>query len=81
MERKGFGDMDTFETIVAVVLIGTVSEMYRTRLKARNLRTEDRKQIAQLVQQVRDFEERLANMESLVVEQEKHAEFDRALHE
>ena len=72
--------MGVFEMVVAIVLIGTVSEMYRARLKTRGSQAEDRERIAQLSERLRRIEERLENLEALVVEQEKHADFDRALH-
>jgi len=73
--------MGVFEMVVAIVLIGTVSDMYRARLKARSSRAEDRERLSQLAGRLEALEQRLINVESLVVEQEKHAEFDRALNE
>lgn len=65
--------------IVAVVLIVCITGAYTETRKARTLNDEDREQLADLSERLKRIEERLANLESIVLEREKVKSFDDAL--
>ncbi len=65
--------MSFWTAIVIIVAIGTVSEIYRSRLKANAEKAEDAFQ--KLTQRMASLEERMANLETIVLEQEKRRKF------
>ena len=65
--------MSFWTAIVIIVAIGTISEIYRARLKANAEKTEASFQ--KLIQRMASLEERMANVETIVLEQEKSRKF------
>lgn len=65
--------MSFWTAIVIIVAIGTLSEIYRSRLKANAVKTEESYQ--KLVQRMASLEERMANVETIVLEKEKSRKF------
>ena len=65
--------MSFWTAIVVIVAIGTVSEIYRSRLKANSLKTEE--SYKKLTQRMVGLEERMANLETIVLEREKTRKF------
>ena len=65
--------MSFWTAIVIIVAIGTISEIYRSRLKANAVKTEESYQ--KLVQRMVSLEERMANLETIVLETEKSRKF------
>ena len=57
--------------IVAIVALGVISEMYKARLKANRPNAKDSEQISELVRSVDRLEERMANVETIILDQEK----------
>lgn len=66
--------MSFWTAIVVIVAIGAISEIYRSRLKTGSKEIE--KFLEQLTQRVTRIEERMANMETIVLEKEKERKFD-----
>lgn len=71
--------MGLWEAIVLIVFIGVVSEMYRARLKSRSTTAEQADQLGELNARLARLEERMANVESIVLESEKKRAFDARL--
>ena len=71
--------MNLWTMIVCVVALGIVSEMYRARLKAGNRSKEDRRSLDEIFVRFERFEERLANVESVLLDHEKERRFDQSL--
>ncbi len=70
----------SFWTMIAVVVaLGVVSEMYRARLKANQKMQNHTADFEQLAQSLQKLEERMANLETIVLEGEKHRRFEREL--
>ncbi|CAB1060672.1 hypothetical protein D1BOALGB6SA_5439 [Olavius sp. associated proteobacterium Delta 1] len=65
--------MSFWTAIVIIVAIGTLSEIYRSRLKANSVKTEASYQ--KLIQRMVSLEERMANLETIVLETEKRRKF------
>jgi len=65
--------MSFWTAIVIIVAIGTLSEIYRSRLKANAVKTEESYQ--KLTQRMASLEERMANLETIVLEKEKSRKF------
>jgi hypothetical protein len=65
--------MSFWTAIVIIVAIGTLSEIYRSRLKANAVKTEESYQ--KLIQRMVSLEERMANLETIVLEKEKIRKF------
>jgi len=65
--------MSFWTAIVIIVAIGTISEIYRSRLKANSVKTEESYQ--KLTQRMVSLEERMANLETIVLEKEKNRKF------
>lgn len=64
----------SFWTAVAIIVaIGTLSEIYRSRLKANAAKTEESYQ--KLIQRMVSLEGRMANLETIVLEKEKISKF------
>ena len=57
--------------IVAIVALCYISEMYKARLKANRPNAKDSDQISELVRSVDRLEERMANVETIILDQEK----------
>jgi hypothetical protein len=65
--------MSFWTAIVIIVAIGTLSEVYRARLKASANKTEA--SIKNHDQRMARLEERLANLETIVLEKERTEKF------
>ena len=65
--------MSFWTAVVIIVAIGTLSEIYRSRLKANAAKTEESYQ--KLIQRMVSLEERMANLETIVLEKEKISKF------
>ncbi len=65
--------MSFWTAIVIIVAIGTISEIFRSRLKANTAKTEDFYQ--KLTQRMVSLEERMANLETIVLDTEKSRKF------
>ena len=65
--------MSFWTAIVIIVAIGTISEIYRARLKANAEKTEASFQ--KFTERMAKLEERMANLETIVLEQEKSRKF------
>ena len=65
--------MSFWTAIVIIVAISALSQIFRTRLKA----TEEKSEASakNLVQRVTRLEDRIANLETIVVDQEKAQKF------
>jgi hypothetical protein len=68
--------MDMWSAIVLIVIAGLVFDAYETRMKARSFRTKHDETVGGLADRVSRLEERIANLETLVLEQDKRREFD-----
>ena len=66
--------MSFWSAIVIIVAIGAISEIYRSRLKAGSKEVE--KFLEQLTQRMTRIEERMANLETIVLEKEKERKFE-----
>lgn len=71
--------MGLWEMIAIVAVAGIIAEAYQTRVKAQSRQAELKEEFSDLGSQLSRIEERLNNLETLVVEEERHKEFDRAL--
>lgn len=65
--------MSFWTAIVAIVAIVTLSEMYRARLKTGLRKSEER--FEDLSQRMGRLEERMSNIETIVVDREKQDHF------
>jgi hypothetical protein len=65
--------MNFWTAIVIIVAIGTLSEIYRSRFKANAVKTEE--SYHKLTQRMVSLEERMANLETIVLEKEKIRKF------
>ena len=65
--------MGFWTAIVLLVAIGTVSEVYRAKLKANA--NESEKIFEKMAERVGRLEERMANLETIVLEREKNERF------
>ncbi len=65
--------MNTWTAIVLIVAIGTFAGLYRTRLKANNQKTDE--DIENLSRRISRMEDRIANLETIVLEKEKAKQF------
>jgi hypothetical protein len=61
--------MSFWTAVVFMVAIGTISEIYRAKLKANA--SESEKIFEKMAQRVGRLEERMANVETIVLEKEK----------
>ena len=65
--------MNTMTAVVLIVAIGTFGGLYRARLKANSQKTD--KDFEDLSQRVSHLEDRIANLETLILEKEKSKQF------
>ena len=65
--------MNTMTAVVLIVAIATFGGLYRTRLKVNSQKTN--KDFEDLSQRVLRLEDRIANLETLVLEKEKSKQF------
>ncbi len=65
--------MNTWTAIVLIVAIGTFGGLYRTRLRANNQKTDE--DIENLSRRISRMEDRIANLETIVLEKEKAKQF------
>lgn len=64
--------------IVCIVAIATLSEMYKARLKT--LRNQTDGSIDQVMNRLDQIEDRLGNLETIVLEKDRGRRFDEQLH-
>ena len=65
--------MNLWTAIVIIVAIGTLSEIYRSRLKAGSRKIEA--DVKSIVRRMVRLEERMGNLETIVLEKEKVSKF------
>ena len=68
--------MDFWAAVVLIIAVGVISEMYQARLKASSLSRKQSELAEGLAERMRRIEERMANLETLVLEHEKGRKFD-----
>ena len=66
--------MNLWTAIVIIVAIGTVSEIYRAKIRANAKESE--KYSEALSQRIARLEDRMANLETIVLEKERSKKFD-----
>ncbi len=66
--------MGFWTAVVIIVAIGAFSEVYRARLKTGSKTVE--RHLEQLTQRMARIEERMANLETIVLEKEKERKFE-----
>lgn len=71
--------MGFWTAVISVVLISTIGGVLRERYKSKVRHTELEGEYLGLNDRLGRIEERLGNLETLVVEQEKHKDFEKAL--
>jgi len=71
--------MNLWTMIVAVVALGVVSEMYRARLKVRSRMAQHGQEFETLQDRLDKLEQRMANLETIILEHEKDRAFDASL--
>ncbi len=71
--------MNLWAMIFGIVLVGVISEMYSARLKLQGKLEGSRSRESDLTRQVDALEERLKNLETIVLEHEKLRDFDKSL--
>ena len=64
-------EINLWTMIVAIVALGSISAMYQARLKALRPNPKDSKQISELADGLNRLETRMANVESIILDQEK----------
>ena len=65
--------MNFWAAVVIIVAIGTISEVYRSKLKANANKSE--KIYDTMAQRIARLEDRMANLETIVLEKEKTKKF------
>lgn len=65
--------MSFWTAIVIIVAIGTLSEVYRARLKANAKKSEE--SIDKISQRMTRLEDRMANLETIILEKERARKF------
>lgn len=65
--------MSFWTAVVIIVAIGTISEVYRSRLKADASKSQE--VFDNITQRVARLEDRMANLETIVLEKEKAKKF------
>ena len=65
--------MSFWTAVVIIVAIGTISEVYRSRLKADASKSQE--VFDNIAQRVARLEDRMANLETIVLEKEKAKKF------
>jgi len=71
--------MNLWGMIFGIVFVGVISEMYRARLKTQEKIARSRVREDALTEEVRTLEERIKNLETIVLEHEKLRDFDKSL--
>ncbi len=71
--------MNVFTMVACIVVACTLCEAYKHRMKAKSRETGDGKKMAIVIRQMERLEERMANIETIVLERERHWSFDRSL--
>jgi hypothetical protein len=80
-ESVGGGSrMDFWTAIVLIVMLGMTVDIVKIRSKAKAASAEGEKRIEELMARMTKLEDRMANLETLVLEQEKRRPFDELLH-
>ncbi len=67
--------MDFWTAIVIIVAIGTFSEMVQARMKKGNKELE--KDMSRIGERLTGVEDRMANLETIVLERERHRAFSK----
>ena len=71
--------MNLWTMIFGIVLVGVISEMYRARLKVGEKLAMALDRESELARTVEALEERMKNLETIVLEHEKLRDFDDSL--
>ena len=71
--------MNLWTMIFGIVLVGVISEMYRARLKVSEKLAMALDRESELARTVEALEERMKNLETIVLEHEKLRDFDDSL--
>ncbi len=66
--------MSFWTAVVAIVALGVISEMYRSRLKTSS--EENEKTAKALEQRMTEIEKRMANLETIVLKRENEQKWD-----
>lgn len=61
------------------VAVGVISEMYRARLKTKVKISQANQESEDIIGRLDRMEQRIANLETIVIDREKHREFDQSL--
>lgn len=71
--------MGVFEMVAIIVVAGIIGEMYQARLKTKTQIDEQQGTMSEVSSRLGKIEQRLNNLEELVLEREKNAKFESAL--
>jgi Tfp pilus assembly protein PilN len=71
--------MNLWTMIFGIVLVGVISEMYRARLKTQEKIGKSREREDALSDDIAALEDRIKNLETIVLEHEKLRDFDQSL--
>lgn len=72
--------LDLWDFIIIIVLIGAISKTVRSfALISRGQGRSSRERDAAILERLDKLEKRMANLETIVLEAEKHKQFDQAL--
>jgi membrane protein implicated in regulation of membrane protease activity len=72
--------MDFWTAVVIIVALTTFGQIVTARRRAKSSDVEEEKRIEELMGRMVKMEDRLANLETLVLEREKRRPFDELLH-
>ncbi len=71
--------MEFWTFVLICALGGMVLEAYRARLKHIENRAKTDEDTTGIIDRLNRIEQRLSNLETIVIERDRHREFDRAL--
>lgn len=71
--------MDMWACIFGIVLVGSVVKVLRTAILAKTRAYDSNVQNRAVLERLDKLEKRMNNLETIVLEAEKHKQFDRAL--
>ena len=71
--------MGVFEMVAIIVVAGVIGEMYKARLKTKTRMDEQGGTISEVSSRLAKIEQRLNNLEEIVLDRERNAKFERSL--
>jgi cell division protein FtsL len=71
--------MGVFEMVAIVVVAGIIGEMYQARLKTQGKMEEQRGTVSEVSSRLAKIEQRLNNLEEIVLDREKNSRFEASL--